>query len=276
MQHRTYDLLPRFPALDGGETPISLTGYVRDPLPVLASDNRRWAALILPGGGYGMVSTLEAEPVALALLAAGIQAFVLEYPVAPDRHPRPLLAAAAALAFLKEHRREFGADRFAVVGFSAGGHLAGTLSNLWHTAPLSEALDLPAERFRPDAAVLSYPVTVDSPKTFENLLGPGTAPSGPLSPLVLDASVQAKTPPTFLWATQSDQMVPVENTLRYAQALQREGVPFELHLFPSGPHAMGLATRETAPGRSYADPHVARWLPLCLEWLSRLPEEGRS
>lgn len=274
MRHEQLSSSRFAPALPGGTTDVTLTAYVRESLPVLADSGHRWGVLILPGGGYEMHSPLEGEPVALAFLERGCQAFVLDYPLAPDRHPRPLLAAAGALAWMKANGPQWGMDRFAVCGFSAGGHLAGSLANLWHLPLLSDTLSQSSEAFRPDAAILSYPVTMAQPRqgnlTFDNLLGDGVPVEGPLELLSLERSVSAQNPPTFLWATQSDQMVPVEHTLTYAAALQTAGVPMELHIYPSGPHAMGLATPESAPGRSYSKPHVATWFPLCAEWLEQL------
>jgi acetyl esterase/lipase len=172
---------------------------------------------------------------------------------------------------MKDNGPLWGMDRFAVCGFSAGGHLAGSLANLWHSPLLSDTLGLPSERFRPDAAILCYPVTMAQPRQgnllFDNLLGHDVPVEGALAPLSLEQSVSDRNPPTFLWATQTDQMVPVEHTLTYAAALQRAKVPMELHIYPSGPHAMSLAVPESAPSRSYADPHVATWFPLCAEWL---------
>lgn len=277
MRYERFSTAQFAPALPSGATEVTLTAYGHDDLPVLASKGHRWGVLILPGGGYGMHSPLEGEPVALSFLERGCQAFVLDYPLCPDRHPRPLLAAASALAWMRANGPQWGMDRLAVCGFSAGGHLAGSLANLWHTPLLSETLGQPQEMFRPDAAILSYPVTLAQPRqgnlTFDHLLGRDVPVEGDLASLSLERSVSPQNPPTFLWATQSDQMVPVEHTLTYAAALQRAGVPMELHIYPSGPHAMGLAAPESAPGRSYADPHVATWFPLCVQWLDSLRPE---
>lgn len=279
MRYERFSAAQFAPALPPGATEVTLTAYGHDDFPVLANKGRRWGVLILPGGGYGMHAPLEGEPVALAFLDRGCQSFVLDYPLDPDRHPRPLLAAASALAWMRANGPQWGMDHFAVCGFSAGGHLAGSLANLWHTPLLSEILSQPPEQFRPDAAILSYPVTLAHPRqgnlTFDHLLGRDVPVEGALAPLSLEQSVSLQNPPTFLWATQSDQMVPVEHTLAYAAALQRAGVPMELHIYPSGPHAMSLAAPESAPGRSYSDPHVATWFPLCVQWLASLRPEPK-
>ena len=252
------DISEKLPA---GQTPVKLTAY--------GPAEAEWAVLVLPGGGYGLTAAdREGFPVAEAFAAAGCAAAVLEYSVAPDRWPLPLLEAASAAALLRRR----GAKRVAVCGFSAGGHLAGCASSLWSHSAVREVLALPGRAARPDAAVLCYPVvTVKAPfqsaVSFQNLLGEGV----PVPPeLSLEDAVCPDTPPTFLWATVGDGSVPVENTLLYAAALRRARVPFELHLYPDGPHAMALADARTQGRPDQQDPHVATWFPLCLEWLRRL------
>ena len=157
----------------------------------------------------------------------------------------------------------------AVCGFSAGGHLAACASNLWNSADVSEVLKLAPEEVRPDASILCYPVITAKPPlasktSFCHLIGEGKAIPPELS---LEDVVSNRTPPAFLWATVADGSVPVENTMLYASALRGAGVPFELHLYPRGPHAMALADGRTAGRPEQQDPHVASWFPLCVEWL---------
>lgn len=259
------------PGLGGG---ARLRAYARPGRGLLADDGRRWAVVICPGGGYGMVAPAEGEPVALAYLAAGVQAFVLDYSVAPCRWPQAFLELAASVAWVRAHAEEFGVapDHVAVCGFSAGGHLAGCLANLWGHPLLETRLGLAPGQGRPDAAILSYPViTAQGPfaseMSFSNLLGEGEECPRALS---LEESVTAGNPPAFLWATVTDGSVPVENTIAYAAALRAAAVPFELHLFSEGPHAMGLATAECAWREEQANPHVAHWHELSVEWLKGL------
>jgi acetyl esterase/lipase len=168
-----------------------------------------------------------------------------------------------------ENLRAEGCRRVAVCGFSAGGHLAGCLANLWGH-PVLEENGLESARVRPDAAILAYPVISSGPfghrTSFRNLLGGAVIPPE----LSLERSVTPENPPTFLWATLTDGTVPAENTLLYAQALRRAGIPFELHLYPHGPHAMALADGQTLGRPDQQDPHVAGWFAQCLEWLRAL------
>ena len=261
------------PAMEGSGA--TLTVYAREPSGSIADNGRRWGVLILPGGGYGVVAPAEGEPVALAFLAAGVQAFVLNYSVAPSRWPQAFLEEAAALAFLRSNAGRYGMDphRIAVCGFSAGGHLAGCLANLWNDPLIQERLGLAPAEVRPDAAILSYPV-ISAPlsqngSTFPILLGEAL-PSGEYARLSLETSVTSANPPTFLWCTWEDGSVPMENTLTYASALRREGVPFDLHVFHHGPHAMGLATPDCARDEAHHDARAAGWHPLCVSWLRSL------
>lgn len=262
------------PSLPDGGGAVSLRAYVRDDNGLMTDDGCRWAVVICPGGGYWQHAASEDEPVALAFLAAGIQAFVLHYSVEPVRYPVALMELASAVAWLREHAGEYGIapHRIAVCGFSAGGHLAGCTANLWGS-PVLEPLGLAPEKMRPDAAILCYPVISADIRfghllSFQRLLGVKAEIPPELS---LENSVTKRNPPAFLWATVTDDTVPVENTMAYAAALRRAGVPFELHLYGDGPHAMGLAAPDSAWNGEYANSHAATWHGLCVEWLRRLP-----
>ena len=202
-----------------------------------------------------------------------IASVVLHYSVAPARYPAALMELAASVAWVRSHAGEYGiaSDRVAVCGFSAGGHLAGCGANLWGH-PVLAPLGLAPEEMRPDASILCYPVITARPPyasagSFEQLLGEGAQIPPELS---LEDMVSKDTPPAFLWATVADGTVPVENTMLYAAALRRAGVPFELHLYEKGPHAMGLATAESVWRPDYVNPHAASWHGLCVEWLKGL------
>ena len=246
---------------------FELRSYCRRLVGVLGDSGHRWAVIICPGGGYQMVGPTEGEPVALEFLRAGIQAFVLRYSVAPDEHPQQLLELAASVAYVRSNAARYGIDRVAVCGFSAGGHLAGMLANLWHLPIIAETLGGRAEDYRPDAAILGYPVISleedgGCPGCVAYMTG-GELPEE----LSLEKSVTAQNPPAFVWCTVSDPMVPVVNTLRYVQALREKSIPFEAHLFQNGPHAMACATEDSAFEASGQSAHVAHWLELCTEWL---------
>lgn len=220
------------------------------------------AVLVLPGGGYAKTADHEAEPVAEWLASLGIHAFVLRYPVAPDRHPVPLAAAKQAMIWIRNggHGLKVDPSRVGVLGFSAGGHLAATLSV---QVPAGDpALDI--RESVPDLSILCYPVIsfVDSAHqgSVDNLAGEGTGPEI-LRQLSAELHVTPATAPAFIWHTADDEPVPVSHSLAYAGALSRAGVATELHVFPNGIHGIGLAA-ET--------PGAHQWPVLCAAWLGRM------
>lgn len=275
MLYSTVNLCERYPALsDVGGKPM-LTAYCRGVSPEMDMERRCPGILILPGGGYAFTSDREAEPIALEYLNAGFNCFVLRYSVAPARYPNALLQAAAAMDYIRLTANETMTDvnHIAVIGFSAGGHLAGTLSNLWNEPFLAEKLDAPSEMFRPNAAVLCYPVITGGELahrgSFDNLCGGITKLVEELS---LENRVGPQTPPSFLWHTVTDTCVPVENSMMYCAKLQEQHIPFELHLFARGSH--GLATCDYHSARFEPDgrcgsivPADAEWMKLSVTWL---------
>ncbi|GAA4430598.1 alpha/beta hydrolase [Georgenia halophila] len=232
-----------------GTNGAQLTGYVQSDSEQLSNAAVRPAVLVLPGGGYQHCSDREAEPVALAYLAEGFNAFVLRYSVGPDATFDDALAdARAALMTLQERAAELRADpvRVAAVGFSAGGHLA---------AALGTTGDL-----QPGALVLGYPVTLAD-------MGPKMGTQIP----EIGERVTAETPPTFVFSTRDDAVVPIENSLALAVALDRAGVDFELHVYASGVHGLSLAKPLTANGRAdYVNEPVQAWLAQSVAFLRRL------
>ena len=218
------------------------------------------AVLVMPGGGYARHAPHETEAVAQWLASAGWHAFVLRYPVSSEEtaeplHPAPLSAAVEAIRWIRSgaHGLAVAAGSVGVLGFSAGGHLAASVSNAGSLADAPDAV--------PDFAVLCYPVIsmLREPHagSMRRLLGPDPAPAV-LERFSLASQVTAATPPTFLWHTAADAKVPVSHSLGYAEALAAQQVPFELHVFPEGEHGLGLA---------YSDPTVRHWTSLCDDWI---------
>lgn len=214
------------------------------------------AVVVCPGGGYGGLAVdHEGRQIAQWLNSLGVSAFVLRYRLGPTyHHPVELGDAARAMRTVRSRAAEFGVDpnRAGIWGFSAGGHLASTLSTHWDRGD-SSASD-PVERVssRPDFAILSYPViTFTEAWTHQgskrNLLGDRPDPS--LSRwLSNEQQVTPETPPTFLFHTNADTGVPPENSVYYFLALRRAGVPAEMHIYEKGPHGVGLAWQDAILG----------------------------
>lgn len=227
--------------------------------------------IICPGGGYGFVSDREAEPVAKAYFAAGYNTFILRYSIlAQAKDFKPLTQLACTMAHVRKNGSAWGvdADRIAVCGFSAGGHLACSLGTLFNEPAFLEHFgkDLP---IRPDAMVLGYPVIVSD----EFAHAPSISCVSGAKPgeeayrwFGLDAHVDAQTPPTFLWHTAQDKLVPVENSLKMAAALSAAKVPFELHILPEGAHGMSVCNETVGSKCEYN----ARWVDWSIRWLNRL------
>ena len=208
----------------------------------------RGTVIVCPGGGYGGKAAHEGEPVARWLNSLQINAYVLDYRVNPDLHPAPISDVRRAISIARTRAADQGhkTDKIAVLGFSAGGHLAACAATMW-----------PDQDSRPDAAILCYPV-ISFGKfghigSRANLLGE-TATSALISDMSVENRVDRQTPPIFLWHTANDEGVPVENTLLMASALAGKKIPFACHIFPDGRHGLGLAEDHETTGK---------WRELC-------------
>lgn len=221
--------------------------------------------LIFPGGGYARHAPHEEHPVVEWALSLGFAAAVVKYAVAPEctlkageERPQSLTDALDAVRTLRRRANEWGLNgKVAVLGFSAGGHAAATLC--------VRGCDDPETR--PDAAVLVYPVITMLPPlahegSTENLLGK-SPPAELRQAWSCERQVTARTPPAFVVHGVPDTAVPVENAMLYASALRANGVPFELHVYPKGPHGFGMGTE----GRLPEGTPIAEWPRMAGVWL---------
>jgi acetyl esterase/lipase len=191
--------------------------------------------IVLPGGGYAQHAAHEGEPIAQWLKGLGLQASVFRYPL-HVRHPVPLHALQAEIRRL----RQDGVTRVGLVGFSAGGHLAG-MAALTSKAGSYERVDF---------AVLGYAITSMETEAYRParliLLGEDATPELRRS-TSLDAMVKPSSPPFFIWHTAEDMYVPPEHTYRLARVLAANEVPHTVHVFAHGPHSLGLAEGSGEP-----------------------------
>lgn len=246
---------------EGLETPNSMTAYFLDtevPLPCV---------LVIPGGSYRYRENGEAQPIAEYFNQNGMHAAVLNYRVAPNRHPSPLADAQRAVKLLRHHADEWKIKKDGIIaaGFSAGGHLCASLITLPDMPTVCDDTD--SESPMPDVAVLGYPViNVDCEYghvgSGMNLLGEDYEKL--CREFCLESRVHSGMPPVFIWHTVEDSCVNVKNTLNFGAAMRDSGVPFEMHVFPYGRHGLalgsGLPDVGTWPGRALAfiERHICR------------------
>jgi acetyl esterase/lipase len=226
---------------------VTLTAYLQQTGGEFANISRRPAVLILPGGGYSFCSEREADPIAFAYLGAGYQAFILRYSVRGDaKWPNPLDDYEAAMELIRANAEKWHVlpEKTAVVGFSAGGHLAACAATM--------------AKNRPAAAVLGYAVTQGSDVHGCNFTAPDTV-----------GAVDADTCPCFVFASSDDRIVPVANSTRFVTALAQHGVRFECHIYSAAPHGFSTAGPEVQEqGGLCARTHD--WVAGSIGWLREI------
>lgn len=229
------------------------------------------AMVICPGGGYGGLAPHEGAGYAVWFNEHGVAAFVLKYRLGSHgyRHPAMLQDAARAVRTVRARADEWKLDpkRIGIIGSSAGGHLASTLLTHFDAGKPDAADAIERVSSRPDLGILCYPViTMTGPETHQgskrNLLGTN-APLELAREVSSELQVTKDTPPTFLWHTGEDTGVPPENSIMFAEALRKAGVPFDLHIYERGKHGIGLGSQPYGGG----DRHP--WTRDCLFWLKQ-------
>lgn len=247
---------------------------------LLPGEKRRGAVLIIPGGGFNHLSQREGEPVAWKFAEMGYHTFVLSYRLCQGEPlgDQPLEDACWAMSMIRRGGSRFRVDprQVFVCGFSAGGYLAAGLATA-NLRRLEASLKLPEDSCRPTGAVLCYPVITAGKfahKGSIRALAGDRLDQDLIHKFSLEEHVTGKACPVFLWHTAADTSVPVQNSMLLMQALLERQIPVEAHIFPWGSHGLSLAnpvTEQITPDCSRkADPHVARWIDLCGEWMSCL------
>ena len=251
-----------------GDVP-TVTVYPADPSKATGA-----SVVICPGGGYGFLATEhEGKEVADWLNSLGVTGVMLKYRLGPKyRHPVMLHDAQRAIRTVRARSKEWGLDpnRVAVLGFSAGGHLASTVATHFDAGQPDASDPIDRESCRPDLAILVYPVISLAPPfghsgSMRNLLGENP-PNYLIHDLSNERQITKETPPTFLAHTNADSGVPAENSLHFALAMRKAGVPVELHLFEKGQHGLGLGSGWKNHGIA-PDEAFSAWPRLCATWL---------
>lgn len=259
-------------ALDERYPDADLTLYVHDDaeaaLPMV---------VVCPGGGYRFLSGREASPIAEYYYNAGLNACVLRYSIGKNAaNYAPMIEVGMAIKYIRENAEALGVLPNAIFtcGFSAGGHLAAAAGILWDRP---EVLMVVGEDnlgvSRPNGMILSYPVITSGPETHRgsiaHLCGNKDYTVEEGERFSLDLHVKPETPTMFIWHTCGDRGVHIHNITRLMESYIQNGIPFEAHIYPEGPHGMSLASEETWEGKpEMVDPHVATWIDLSVEWVN--------
>lgn len=234
--------------------------------PWLPKNPNGTAIIIFPGGGYGhLASDHEGKKIAQWCNENGITAFVTQYRIAPDyHHPAPITDAQRAIRSVRDRAKEWkiNPNKIGIIGFSAGGHLAATTATQFDPGEGKSADPIQRASSRPDFAILGYPViTMTDPHTHKgsrrNLLGDNPSEEM-IQKMSAEKNITPDTPPTFLFHTTEDTVVPVENPIAFYLALRQNNVPAEIHIYEKGRHGLGLAKDH---------PAMSAWPAQCITWL---------
>ncbi|HEX3020968.1 MAG TPA: alpha/beta hydrolase [Lachnospiraceae bacterium] len=249
--------------------------YILDNTPEIDTNRIRPIILVCPGGGYGFTSDREAEAIAVKFLSMGYHAAVLRYSVSPATYPTALMELAYTMNVIRENADAWHVDkdRIVVTGFSAGGHLVASLGMFWNRELIRNTLNISSDMVKPNALILCYPVITSGKyahrDSFKNLLGERYDEL--VDEMSLENQVSEDTPPTFIWHTFEDGLVPVENALLLATALKKKNILTELHIYPRGGHGLSLATKETAYQNEFSiQEDCANWIDLANTWIKNL------
>ena len=285
---------------------ITLTTYIQNDADKMLGGLKRPAILICPGGGYMKCATQEAEPVALRFAAMGYHTFVLRYStyfsldsegtfpkekedIKVREHcifPNPMLEIAKAMLLIREHSQEWNVDidRIGICGFSAGAHNVAMYANNWNSELVSNYFKASSEKIRPVAVILGYIAgdyyftkidEIEETKelffrvSYTAIVGKQELSDEDIERMSPSKHVNRDTPPTFLWATYEDHTVSVKNTLKLAESLADNRIPFEVHIFEEGHHGLSLATQESAKVKMQINQDAAKWVELAEAWLQK-------
>lgn len=278
---------------EGSQEYAKLVTYLQDDTPEIMIHERP-LILICPGGGYCMTSDREAEVIVFQMLAMGCHAALLRYSCAPSVFPTALLELASSVKLIREHAKEWHVDpeKIIVMGFSAGGHLAGSLGMFWNRKFLADKLgidDGKQKLLQPNGMILCYPVITSGEyahkDSFRFLLGLNQEPvpeklegfeeaypiEEMLEKLSLEKQVSEDTPKTFLWHTFEDGCVPVDNSLLLVNALRKKGIDTEFHMYPYGGHGLSLASSQSvSPLGIEIVESCQSWVKLVRTWIENL------
>ncbi|MCQ2498294.1 MAG: alpha/beta hydrolase [Lachnospiraceae bacterium] len=255
---------------DGEYSYEAAYGFVPNIYTYLHEDDViRPCLLLIPGGGYCMVCNVEGEPVADVFNEIGMNVIVLTYTtditMSIPLKMQPLMDASRAIRYIRKNADRFriDPDKITVMGFSAGGHLSASLS-----VHYDDVHDINPEydkySNRPNGTILGYPVITSGEETHQgsiiSLIGNNPSKEE-LEYFSLEKQVTPNTPPCFCWQTVEDDLVPIENSMLYTEALQKNGVPHAFYAFPHGRHGLSVST-DRVKNNDFGEPYTFEQLDL--------------
>lgn len=252
---------------------VYMDAYIADPIKCF----KRKAILVIPGGGYSHVcADREGEPIAMAFMPYGYNAFVLHYTV-DKKHafPTQLIEVATAIKYIKDHAEEFDIDpeELFTVGFSAGGHLSASAGVFWKLDEVQKAVEMPYGYNKPKGTMLIYPVIFYNGHSgsFKNLWATDEPTQEQVEATEIHRHIDADSSPAFIMHTANDQVVDVNGALLAAAAYSKAGVPFEMHIYPDSPHGVALGNEITECGNEkWNRPAIAEWIRMAAYWADHL------
>lgn len=260
--------------------PLDESAYLEIYVADKTSEFVRNAILVIPGGGYSNVcSDREGEPIGMAFMPYGYNAFVLHYSVNEKPFPNHLIQASKAIKHIRDNAEEYNInpDKVFVVGFSAGGHLAGSVATMWDRKEVYDAIDMPYGYNKPNGAMLIYPVVSGSDirheGSFKNLFMTENPTQEQLELASIEKNVSENSCPIYMMHTSDDEVVDVRNSLVLADALARQGIKFELHIYPEANHGVALANGITSGGwPAHENSEIAKWVESAVRWAEKFAE----
>ena len=243
MIHEIINLKNEFNTL---ENDAILTSYCPDNFNEWSLKEKRKCLLVLPGGGYEFVSEREKEPVALRFLGYDIACFTLQYTITPKlKYPYPLVEVYAAWAYIRRNAEKYhiDIDKIAVIGFSAGGHLAASCSCYHQDEEYAKYLNINVEEMKINGCLLAYPVISSDFGHSISIRNITQGRKDLYDKFSIEKNVTPSFPKTFIWHTTFDTIVPLRNSLALAEALSMNKVFLELHVYPMHDHGQALCDR---------------------------------